>query len=247
VTLVGFNYLKNPIVGLAREMIDSGEIGELISFRGIHAEDYMVDAAAPHSFRTDPDGGGVLMDLGSHIISLARHVVGPVEEVFAAAGTLHKTRPSPAGPRPVTIDDHTHVVARFANGVLGTITASWVSTGRKMQLEFELVGTRGTLFFTQERFNELQLYAADDKEKRRGFKTLISGPETPPYGNFCPAPGHQIGFNDLKTIEVAHLIHAIAGNEPPYPDFSEAYEVQRTVAAALRSAAGRSWTKVSDL
>ena len=43
VTLTGFNYLKNPIIGLAREIVGSGEIGELVAFRGIHAEDYMVD------------------------------------------------------------------------------------------------------------------------------------------------------------------------------------------------------------
>jgi len=247
VTLVGFNYLKNPIVALARDMARSGEIGELIAFRGIHAEDYMVDAEAPHSFRTDPDGGGVLMDLGSHIISLARHLVGPIEEISTATGTLHKTRSSPGGAKPVAIDDHSHVIARFSNGVLGTITASWVSTGRKMQLDFELVGTRGSLAFTQERFNELQLYSASDPEKRRGFKTLVAGPDTPPYGNFCPAPGHQIGFNDLKTIEVAHLVRAIAGLEPAYPDFAEAYEVQRTVAAALQSARERRWVNVTAL
>ena len=247
VTVVGFNYLKNPIVGLAGDIVRSGEIGELIAFRGIHAEDYMVDAQAPHSFRTDPDGGGVLMDLGSHIVSLARHLVGPIQEVSAATGTLHKTRPSPAGPKPVTIDDHSHVIARFANGVLGTITASWVSPGRKMQLEFELIGTRGSLAFSQERFNELKLYSAGDSEKRRGFKMLLAGPDTPPYGNFCPAPGHQLGFNDLKTIEVAHLIRAIAGLEPAYPDFSDAYEIQSIVAAALRSASEKAWVRVDRL
>jgi len=245
--LVGFNYLKNPIVGLAREIISSGEIGEVIAFRGIHAEDYMVDAAAPHSFRTDPTGGGVMMDLGSHIVSLARHLVGPIEEVSAAAGTLHRTRPSADGPKPVSIDDHTHVVARFANGVLGTITASWVTTGRKMQLDFEIAATRGSLTFSAERFNELHLYSADDREKRRGFKTLLAGPDTPPYGNFCPAPGHQLGFNDLKTIEVAHLVMAVAGKEKPSPDFQEAYEIQRTVAAALRSAQEKSWVRVESL
>jgi predicted dehydrogenase len=247
VTLVGFNYLKNPIIGLAREIVQSGEIGELVAFRGIHAEDYMVDPEAPHSFRTDPDGGGVLMDLGSHIISLARHLVGPITEVSAATGVLHGTRPTPSGPRPVMVDDHSHVIARFANGVLGTITASWVSPGRKMQLEFELIGSRGSLVFSQEQFNELKLYSAGDSERRRGFKTLLSGPDTPPYGKFCPAPGHQLGFNDLKTIEVAHLISAIAGNEKPYPDFSDAYEIQRTVAAVLQSAKTSNWVRIESL
>ena len=72
------------------------------------------------------------------------------------------------------------------------------------------------------------LYSAGDSEKRKGFKTLLAGPDTPPYGNFCPAPGHQLGFNDLKTIEVAHLIEAIASGRGASPDFREAYEIQRT-------------------
>jgi predicted dehydrogenase len=246
-TLVGFNYLKNPIIGLAREIAASGEIGDIIAFRGIHAEDYMVDAEAPHSFRTEPVGGGVLMDLGSHIVSLARYLVGPVEEVSAATGTLYPTRPAPGGPKPVAIDDHGHVVVRFKNGVLGTITASWVTPGRKMQLDFELVGSRGSLVFTQERFNELRLYSAGDSEKRKGFKTLLTGPDTPPYGNFCPAPGHQLGFNDLKTIEAAHLIDALASGKGASPDFQEAYEIQRTVTASLRSAEALAWVRVDSL
>ncbi len=53
-TAVGFNYLKNPMVALSREIIAAGEIGEVVSFRGIHAEDYMTDPAAPWTWRLDP-------------------------------------------------------------------------------------------------------------------------------------------------------------------------------------------------
>ena len=116
-----------------------------------------------------------------------------------------------------------------------------------MQLDFELVATRGSLVFTQERLNELQLYTAGPKKGREGFKTITAGPDTPPYGEFCPAPGHQLGFNELKTIEVASLVRAIAGEEKAYPDFSDGYEVQRVIAAALRSASERTWVSVRDL
>jgi predicted dehydrogenase len=245
VTLVGFNYLKNPIIGLARDIVQSGEIGEVVAFRGIHAEDYMMDPAAPHSFRTDPEGGGALMDIGSHIVSLARHLVGPIVEVSAATGTVHTSRPAEGGARPVEVDDQGHFIARFANGALGTIVASWLAPGRKMQLEFEITGRRGTISFSQERFNELQLYVAGtEPPARAGFRTILSGPALPPYERFCPAPGHQLGFNDLKTIEVAHLVSAIAGRERPSPDFQEAYEIQRTVAAVIRSANERAWVSV---
>ena len=61
------------------------------------------------------------------------------------------------------------------------------------------------------------------------------------------APGHQLGFNDLKTIEVAALIRAVAGEANEGPDFREAYEVQRVVAAAIRSGKDGSWVRVADM
>jgi predicted dehydrogenase len=242
VTLVGFQYLKNPMIALARDIAQSGEIGEIVAFRGLHAEDYMIDPEAPFSFRNEPEGGGVLMDLGSHVVAMARHLVGPIEAVSAAHSTVHKSRPSPRGRRNVTTDDHAYFVARFASGALGSFGASWVTPGRKMQLDFELIGTTGTIVFTQERFNELQLYTTGGR--RNGYRTLLAGPDTPPYGNFCVAAGHQIGFNDLKTIEVAHLVRAIAGEEQASPDFAEAYEVQRVIDAAIRSGRDAGWAAI---
>jgi predicted dehydrogenase len=51
------------MIRLARELIEAGEIGEIVSFRGRHAENYMADPDVPHSFRTNPDGGGALSAL----------------------------------------------------------------------------------------------------------------------------------------------------------------------------------------
>src|SRR5918996_5995109 len=65
-TQVGFNYLCNPMLALARELLRSGELGEMRSYRGVHAEDYMADTESPFTFRHDPIGGGGLADLGSH-------------------------------------------------------------------------------------------------------------------------------------------------------------------------------------
>src|SRR6202008_2176419 len=61
---------------------------------------------------------------------------------------------------------------RFENGATGSIAANWIATGRKMQHEFELYGTKGALAFTQERFNELQFYCAADPQGRRGFRRI---------------------------------------------------------------------------
>jgi predicted dehydrogenase len=248
-TQVGFNYLKNPLLRFAREMIAAGELGEITGFRGIHAEGYMADPEMPWSWRLDPAGAGVIADLGSHIIGLARFLLGPIAALAADLETVIKERPVAPGSaerRAVAVDDIARLTVRFARGCGGTIEASWVATGRTMQLGFEVTGARGALSFTQERLNELFLYRAGHPARERGFVRIEAGPEHPPYGLFCPAPGHQLGFNDLKTIEVADFLGAIAGAPVKGPDFREAAEIQKVVDAALRSSRERRWLAVGS-
>src|SRR4029079_10490393 len=108
-TAVGFNYLKNPMVALAQEIVASGEIGNIVSFRGIHAEDYMTDASAPFTWRLDENGGhGVVADLGSHVISIARFIVGPIVSLAGQIKTVVSERPIAPGSkqmRKVLVDD----------------------------------------------------------------------------------------------------------------------------------------------
>lgn len=247
-TQVGFNYLKNPMLGLAKRLIEAGEIGDVRTFRGVHAEDYMADARAPWTWRLDPEGGGgALADLGSHILATARHLVGPIEELIAETVTPVAARPVRAGAdevRRVEVDDVARLMVRFANGATGSVEASWIATGRKMQHDFEIYGSKGAIVFTQERFNELKVYFTDDRTGTRGFRTIFAGPDHEPYGAFCVAPGHQIGFNDLKAIEVRDFLRTIAGEPSPGPDFAEGHEVQKLVDLAYRSARERRWLGV---
>ena len=68
-----------------------------------------------------------------------------------------------------------------------------------------------------------------------GFATIEAGPQHAPYGGFIIAQGHQLGFNDLKTIEMAEFLGSIASGKAAGPDFREAYEIQKVVEAALAS------------
>ncbi len=245
ISQVGFNYLKNPMIALAREIIASGEIGDIVSFRGIHAEDYMADASTPWHFRLDPaGGGGVVADLGSHITSVARHLLGPISAVCGQLQTVIQQRPESAGNarmRAVAVDDIAHALLRFERGCVGTLEASWVARGRKMQIDFEITGSKGALVFSQERFNELRLYKAETNSSRNGFRTILAGPDHAPYGAFCPAPGHQIGFNDLKVIEMRDFLLAIAGEPVKGADFREGWEVQKVVDAIIQSSREGGW------
>ena len=248
-TQVGFNYIKNPLLKQARDMIAAGELGEITGFRGIHAEDYMHDPESPYSWRIDPVGGpGVIADLGSHIIGMARFMLGPIAEVSADVRTVVKSRPVSRGAterKDVLVDDVARILVTFGRGCGGTIEANWIATGRKMQLGFEISGDKGSLVFTQERLNELLFYRAGGDAKTNGYVKIEAGPQHPPYGEFCIAGGHQLGFNDLKTIEMGEFLSAIGRGERSTPDFREAYEIQKVVDAAIASSKARGWISIA--
>lgn len=244
-TQVGFNYLCNPMLRLAREMIVAGELGEIRGYRGLHAEDYMADADGPWSFRHDPAGGGALADIGSHALATAELLLGPITEVMGDCITMIGTRPDgKGGMRAVTVDDVGRAFLRFAGGAQGSVEGNWIATGRKMQHDFEVYGTKGALAFSQERFNELHFYSTSDAQGRRGFRRIDASPDHPPYGRFCVAPGHQIGFNDLKAIEIEGFMRAIAGEIPEPFGFAAGLRIQRLVETIQRSSAMRQWMTV---
>ena len=233
-TLVGFNYIRNSATQLARQIVASGEIGELIHFRGRHNEDYLLDPQKPHDWHTQraTAGAGALGDVGSHILNMAEFLTGQrINEVCGQLQTVIASRPNAngSGMAPVENDDQAQAMLRFDQGLIGNIETSRVAAGRKMGLAYTLTGTKGAIVFDQERMSELQLYRHGDAHGRRGFTTLLAGPEHPDYAAFSPAPGHGLGYNDQKIIEVRDLVEGIINNRPLYPDFREAARVNRLI------------------
>lgn len=248
-TLVGYNYLRNPAVVHARRLIAEGAIGEIACFRGVYDEDYMADPDRPYSWRcrVAEAGTGTLGDLACHLVSVAHFLVGPVAAVTADIETVVKRRPDPARPgetAAVENEDLAHALLRFESGVAGTLASSRIAWGRKCRLAWEVVGSRGTIAFDQERMNEIELFVAEGAAARRGFVRVLSGPDHPPYDAFCPAPGHGLGFNDLKVIEVDHLLRGLAGAHPLFPDFGAALAIERVIHGIVLSARRREWVTV---
>lgn len=244
-TQVGFNYLCNPMMALARDMVSGGELGEIRGYRGIHCEDYMADAGGAFTFRHDPAGGGALADIGSHALATAEFLCGPITRVMGDCITMIGNRPDgKGGSRKVEVDDVGRAFLRFANGATGSIEGNWIATGRKMQHDFEVYGTKGALAFSQERFNELHFFSTADAKGRQGFRRIEASPDHAPYGLFCVAPGHQIGFNDLKAIEVAGYVNAIAGKGAEPFNFRAGLRIQTLVETIQRSSAQQQWLDV---
>lgn len=245
VHVVGLNYTANPLIQTARDIASSGEIGDLTHFSGRYFEDYMAGGEVPFTWRCERKlaGSGALADLGSHLINLLHFLIGRPERLLGEVHTSIKTRrdPSTGSLRKVENEDIARAFLELGSGIPATLEISRIATGYKCGLTFEIFGTRGSLSFDQERMNELRLYAADQLPGRAGYKTILAGPEHGDYGRFCPAPGHGLGINDLKVIELHNVIRAVEQGEAIYPDFIEGLAVQRVMAAIEQSSAERRW------
>lgn len=249
-TAVGFNYICNPMLELARELVADGEIGDVYNFRGSYQEDYLSDPAAPFSWRClrSQGGSGALNDLGTHLLNMAEYLLGPIGAVFGRLSTVYAQRidPTTGQLRDVENEDIAQVLVTFANGCNGTMEISRVATGKKCGLVFEVHGSRGSIQFDQERMNELRIYSTGDPDKQRGFRTVLAGPEHVDYGNFCPAPGHGLGINDLKVIEIRNLLVSIASGEPMHADFRNGWRIQSLVDAIETSNRNREWVQTGS-
>jgi predicted dehydrogenase len=146
--------------------------------------------------------------------------------------------------RRVENKDVMQALLTFAGGASGVLETSRVATGRKVHLTYEVVGSRGAIVFDHERMNELRFYESSDPADRRGFRTVIMGPDHPYYGRFWPVAGCGLGFGDMKVIEVYELLQAVARRERARPDFADGAAVQRVIEALLTSAAERRWVTV---
>ena len=244
-TALGYGYLRNPALQYARKLICDGAIGEVFDFRGSVDEDYMADPQLPWSWRlTAKDAGlGTLGDLTVHLISLAQELMGDIASLCAMVDVVHQTRPVPGTARMAQVenDDIAHALVRFHTGARGVLSSSRVAHGRKNGLKIEVHGSKGMLWLDNERMNELNLYIAEGPPEQRGFRRILSGPHHPTYGKLCPAPGHGLGFNELKVIELAELLKAIQGRPGEAVDFVRGLTIERVIHGFAASAKQGGW------
>jgi predicted dehydrogenase len=247
-TALGYGYLRNPALQYAKQLTGEGAIGEVFDFRGSVDEDYMADPDLPWSWRlTRKEAGlGTLGDLTVHLVSLAQELMGPIARLTAMVDVVHQERPRPggAGKARVENDDIAHALLRFASGARGVMTSSRVAHGRKNGLKVEVHGSKGMLWLDNERMNELNLYIAEGPPERRGFRRILSAPHHAAYGRLCPAPGHGLGFNELKVIELAELLYAVVGRPSTVVDFAKGLAIERVIHAFARSAERGEWVSV---
>jgi predicted dehydrogenase len=152
---VTHNYTGYPLVRQARDMVMSGELGEINAVRACYIQGWLrtrleKDAQKQASWRTDPKrsgAAGCFGDIGTHAYNLGRFITGLIPEQISC--TLKIFEPGRE------LDDYGTAIIKYQNGALGTVTASQISHGRENDLFIEVDGTKGALEWHQEEPNKM--------------------------------------------------------------------------------------------
>ena len=244
--MAAFNYRFVPAVRKARLMIEQGALGQIHHFRARYCQDWLADPEHPRVWRLQKAlaGSGALGDLGSHIVDLARFLVGEPTVVNARLKTFVSERPLPENPSergPVDVDDAFVALVEFENGAIGTLEATRFAVGHRNANIFEINGSKGSLKFNLERLNELEVHSrADAANSQAGFRSeLITEPDDPFIEWWWP-PGHTIGWEHTFVHEIHHLLDAVANDADVAPygaTFEDGWRCDVILEAIVRSAA----------
>jgi predicted dehydrogenase len=255
---VNLNYRHIPAIRYAKQLVESGEIGEIVNFRGVFLQEWAADERVPRSWKFEASraGAGPILGVGCHIVDLAQLLVGDITSVIATKRTVVSTRPAFVGTdtylaaaddaplEKVDTDDVAAMLVEFdgGRGAVGTIETSRVSRGRKNHCFIELNGTRGSLMFDYERMNEI--YVASPATGGIGATRVVVGPEQD-GGLFWTLGGLGVGFAETIVLEMTQFLQAIASGAPVRPSFADGLRAQAVIEAGLESATTRSWVSVS--
>ncbi|UYO00506.1 MAG: Gfo/Idh/MocA family oxidoreductase [Devosia sp.] len=244
VAILGYNYIQSPMVRQIEELIGQGAIGTVNHVRIEMDEDFMADPEAQFYWKSEASSGyGALDDFAVHPLSLIRVLIGELTRVFAQQAKPYDSRPTQGGGRrAVETFDIANVLFEVGDvsGILAVNRSAW---GRKGRIALQIFGSAGSILYDQERMNELQIYRASGAAAGQGFTTVLAGPLHKPYDRFIPAPGHGLGFNDLKIIECHELLRAIRGEPARVIDFSAGLGIERIVHAMARSHRDERWVR----
>lgn len=261
ISMNAYQYRRVPALVFAKNLIEEGKIGDILNIRCQYLQSWSADPNSPLSWRFQKkiSGHGTLGDIASHVIDIAQYLAGDIDEVISIMQTYIDERPVQESgvdslgtvkggvgskKEKVDTDDEDLMLLRFANGTVGSLEATRNAWGRHNFIDVEVHGSKGSILFNYERLNELKVCYADDPDTERGFKTIYTSPAHP-YGDVTwNIAGMNIGYGELKAIEMYDFAKAIASGEQPSTCFNTAYRVEKVAEACARSSASNSWEKI---
>jgi len=252
--MVWYNYRRVPAVTLAKQLIDEGKLGQIFHYRANFLQDWTIARDLPQGgeglWRLDKAvaGSGVTGDLLAHCIDTAMWLNGGIDEVIGTTETFVKERQHQLTGKvePVTIDDASLFLARFANGSLGNFEATRYARGHKAQYTLEINGEHASLRWDLHDLHRLQLFDHRDESRCRGWRSIHISDGEHPYMDRWWVPGLQIGYEHTFTHQFADFMSGVATGNAASPTFSEALATDRVTDAVLSSAESRQWKSVAD-
>jgi predicted dehydrogenase len=256
---VGFNYRNAPAVETARELIATGEIGAVTHVRIRLFSDYAAhpEGALTWRYERERGGSGVLGDLASHGVDLARHLLGDITSLTADTAIFLPERARPSGATaghsrahggevgPVENEDYVSCLLRFASGARGVLEACRVSVGEQNNYGFEVHGTKGAVFWDFRRMNELGVSRGTTYQDQ-SVTTVFAGPGDGEFAAFQPGAANAMGYDDLKVVEAYRFLRSIAEGTPYGATLTDAVHSAAALDAMARSARSGSWAEVRE-
>jgi len=227
--MVWFNYRRVPAIAFTRRLIEEGRIGQVFHYRATYLQEWGNDPTRPPGWKLQKSeaGSGVLGDLLSHLIDTALYLNGPIDEVSAMMHTFSPGR---------DVDDATLLLARFANGSIGSFEATRYAVGCRNRNAFEIHGSKGMARFDLEDLNRLEFFDAADARNLQGARRLlVTGPDQPYSTNFWK-PGHIIGYEHTFIAALGDFLGSLESREPFHPNFEDGLAVEQVLAAVETSA-----------
>jgi predicted dehydrogenase len=250
VTMVPFTYRFMPTNQFVKSLIDAGYVGEPYHLSMRYFAGYARDTAYAWRFDEAKAGSGILGDLGSHWLDMARWFLGEVTAVSAHRNSFVPKGPRPDGTEYTRTEDSAVILARFESGASATLQVSavcWEGTPFGQIHELDLHGSEGTLHAHND-WNTVQ--------EVRGVRAGDTGPAQPLaipdeiWNGAAHSPVHDTYRHVFRRTEAMTRgwATAAAENRPIDPDFATGARIQQLVAAALTSATtDGSWQSVAVL
>ncbi|MFJ7044517.1 Gfo/Idh/MocA family protein [Streptomyces sp. NPDC101112] len=254
---VGFNYRNAPAVAYARELIAGGEIGTVTHVRVRLFSDYAAhpEGALTWRYERERGGSGVLGDLASHGVDLARFLLGDITALTADTAIFVPERARPTGATaghtratggelgPVENEDYVNCLLRFASGARGVLEASRVAVGEQNNYGFEVHGTKGAVLWDFRRMGELGV-SRGTAYQDQSVSTVFVGPGHGAYEAFQPGSANAMGYDDLKVIEAHHFLRSITEGTSHGATLADAVHSATALDAMSRSAESGAWVSL---
>ena len=238
-----FNNHHLAAVKRAKQLIDDGRLGRIISYNFEYLHDSCTHEGKPIGWKQNADicgDGGVLFDLGSHIIDLAVMLCGRISSVIGRSQIAYPSHPDKNGEEWVTnASEAFYMITRSECGAMGTLTASKIAKGTGDGLSFEIYGTKGALKFSLMEPGKLHFFDATAPASpiggTAGFTTIECGGSYPAPGGIFPSPKAPAGWLRGHLENMYRYLEAVTNGTTPSPSFEDGAYVSAVMDAALRS------------